>query len=96
MGWMPTYSGIEPLELVVDEDGVDDELNYFEQGNTYQFWGEIVATQKHEENIIESGLGKARTEIKVSFKNELLCPGGSDPYYEDDEVKPTITISFYF
>ena len=87
-GWLPTYNSIEPLELIVEEDEADTAMSYFEPQQTYEFWGDIVATRIREEKILEGGFGKARKEVKTTFKNELICTGSSDAY--DEEANPSL------
>ena len=41
-GWVPTYNGIEPVDLIVPEDLSDACENTYEPGQTVEFYGEII------------------------------------------------------
>lgn len=83
-GWVPTYNGIEPVDLIVPEDLADACENTYEPGQTVEFYGDIINNSIEE--IIEKpvSFGKPKKEVRRSFVNELIVTGGSSPY-EDEE-----------
>jgi len=85
-GWVPTYNGIEPVDLIVPEDLADACDNTYEPGQTVEFYGDIVNNSIEE--IIEKpvAFGKPKKEVRRSFVNELIVTGGSSPYEGDEET----------
>lgn len=83
-GWVPTYSGIEPVDLIVPEDLADACENTYEPGQTVEFYGDIINNSIEE--IIEKpvAFGKPKKEVRRTYVNELIVTGGSDAY-EDEE-----------
>ena len=81
-GWVPTYNGIEPIELIVGEDLADDLTTVYEVGQTAEFYGEVINSRVETETEKAAAFGKARKQKNVSYKNELLVTGGSAPYEE--------------
>ena len=79
-GWMPTYNGIEPVEVIGNKDLADDLVDYLEPQGTYEFWGNIISTQKVEKKIKAAGIGAAKEDIRVTYKNELVLTGVSEKY----------------
>lgn len=84
IGWIPTYNGIEPLELFVPEELADIVSNTYEPKQTARFYGEIIQNVTYEtiERPMAFGVKK---ETKANFINELVVTGGSLPY--DAETK---------
>ena len=81
-GWVPTYNGIEPIELIVGEDLADDLSTVYEVGQTAEFYGEVINSRVETVTERKAAFGKARTQKNVSYKNELLVTGGTAPYEE--------------
>lgn len=83
-GWVPTYNGIEPVDLIVPEDLADACENTYEPGQTVEFYGDIINNSIEE--IIEKpvAFGKPKKEVHRTYVNELVVTGGSDAY-EDEE-----------
>ena len=48
VGWIPTYNGIEPLDLIVPEELADIVTNTYEPKQTARFYGEIVQNVTYE------------------------------------------------
>lgn len=84
VGWIPTYNGIEPLDLIVPEELADVVTNTYEPKQTARFYGEIVQNVTYEtiERPMAFGVKK---ETKANFINELVVTGGSPAY--DAETK---------
>ncbi len=84
IGWIPTYNGIEPLELFVPEELTDIVSNTYQPRQTARFYGEIVQNVTYEtiERPMAFGVKK---ETKANFINELVVTGGSLAY--DAETK---------
>ena len=85
-GWVPTYNGIEPVDLIVPEDLADACENTYEPGQTVEFYGEIINNSIEE--IIEKpvAFGKPKKEVRRTYINELIVTGGSEPYDGDEET----------
>lgn len=87
-GWVPTYSGIEPIKLVADDATGAAVESMFLPNQTAEFYGEIL--NEKVVKVIEKPvvIGKPRKEIKTTYKNTLLITGVSPAYEEDSVVKP--------
>jgi len=85
-GWVPTYNGIEPVDLIVPEDLADACENTYEPGQTVEFYGDIINNSIEE--IIEKpvAFGKPKKEVRRTYINELVVTGGSEPYDGDEET----------
>ena len=89
-GWMPTYNGIEPVELVAPkEDGIAEAIlgdEAYQPGITTQFSGNII--NRRIEKTVETPvrIGKPKITTTVSYTNELVITGVLAPYTEDDNV----------
>lgn len=88
IGFMPTFSGIEKLELMAPNEG---ELNWaelisenYQPGMTGKFYGSLVNTQEEIIKYVPLLGGTVKEEKETKFKNELLITGASDPYVEGD------------
>lgn len=79
IGWIPTYNGIEPLELFVPEELADIVSNTYQPRQTARFYGEIIQNVTYEtiERPMAFGVKK---ETKANFINELVVTGGSIAY----------------
>lgn len=84
VGWIPTYNGIEPLELFVPEELADIVSESYQPKQTARFYGNIIQNVTYEtiERPMAFGVKK---ETKANFINELVVTGGSLPY--DAETK---------
>lgn len=84
IGWIPTYNGIEPLDLFVPEELADIVSNTYQPRQTARFYGEIIQNVTYEtiERPMAFGVKK---ETKANFINELVVTGGSLAY--DAETK---------
>lgn len=83
-GWMPTYNGIEPIDLIVPEDLADACENTYEPGQTVEFYGDIINNSIEETIEKPVAFGKPKKEVRRTYVNELIVTGGSEPY-EDEE-----------
>lgn len=85
-GWVPTYNGIEPVDLIVPEDLADACENTYEPGQTVEFYGDIINNSIEE--IIEKpvAFGKPKKEVRRTYINELVVTAGSKPYDGDEET----------
>lgn len=88
IGFMPTFSGIEKLELIAPNDG---ELNWaelisdnYQVGMTGKFYGSLVNKQEEIIKYVPLLGGAVKEEKETKYKNELLITGASDPYVEGD------------
>ena len=85
-GWVPTYNGIEPVDLIVPEDLADACENTYEPGQTVEFYGDIINNSIEE--IIEKpvAFGKPKKEVRRTYINELIVTSGSEPYDGNEET----------
>lgn len=83
-GWVPTYNGIEPIDLIVPEDLADACENTYEPGQTVEFYGDIINNSIEETIEKPVAFGKPKKEVRRTYVNELIVTGGSDAY-EDEE-----------
>lgn len=86
-GWMPTYNGIEPLELVAEGEIAQGVENYYEPGQTVEFYGEIINNRIETVTEIPTLIGKPRKKVDTKYKNDLLITGASPVYEEGVTVK---------
>ena len=79
IGWVPTFNGIEPLELIVPTELADQVSNIYEPNQTARFYGDIIQNITFEtiDKPVAFGVKK---ETKTSFVNELVVTGGSPAY----------------
>lgn len=98
-GWMPTYNGIEPIELVADKEVGQAIESGFEPGQTVEFYGEVVNNRIETVTEIPVKIGKPRKKVKVEVKNDLVITGASEAYeegvtpeipYEEETIKAAI------
>ena len=85
-GWMPTYNGIEPVDLIVPEDLADACDNTYESGQTVEFYGDIINNSIEETIEKPVAFGKPKKEVHRTYINELIVTGGSEPYDGDEET----------
>ena len=81
-GWMPTFNGIEPIELVAEGDVGQAIDSSFEPGQTVEFYGEIVNNRVETVEEIPVKIGKPRRKVTVEYKNDLVITGASEAYEE--------------
>lgn len=98
-GWMPTYNGIEPIELVADKEVGQAIESGFEPGQTVEFYGEVINNRIETVTEIPVKIGKPRKKVKVEVKNDLVITGASEAYeegvtpeipYEEETIKAAI------
>lgn len=86
--WLPTYSGIEPIEFVAPKDyGVADAFlsGDYQPGQTVTFYGDVVNKKVVKIATIPVKIGKPKTTTSTTYTNELVITGASEP--EQDEAK---------
>ena len=84
-GWMPTYSGIEPVTLVAEEEVASVLLDDYAPNDTVKFFGDIVNSRAEIDETIPVKIGKPKVRRKTVYKSEMIITGASDPYGEDSE-----------
>lgn len=87
-GWIPTYSGIEPIVLVAEDEIATAVENTYESGQTVKFYGDIVNNRIETIKEIPMAIGKPRIEKKVTYRNDLVINGSSDVYEEGVTANP--------
>lgn len=81
---VPTYNGIEPVDLIADEEIGSQLENIYEVGQTTRFFGDIVNNRIVTTTEKPVAFGKPKVETRTSYVNELVITGGEEPY-EDEE-----------
>ena len=81
-GWLPTYNGIEPIDLVAEGEIAQAVDSGFEVGQTVEFYGEIINNRIETVTEIPVKIGKPRKKVTVEFKNDLVISGASEAYEE--------------
>ena len=81
-GWMPTYNGIEPIDLVAEGEVAQAIDAGFEVGQTVEFYGEIINNRIETVTEIPVKIGKPRKKVTVEIKNDLIITGASEAYEE--------------
>lgn len=84
-GWMPTYSGIEPVTLVATDETAGALLDDYAPNNTVKFFGDIVNSRAVIDETIPVKIGKPKVRKKTIYKNEMIITGASEPYGEDSD-----------
>ena len=85
-GWVPTYNGIEPVDLIVPEDLASACEDTYEPGQTVEFYGDIINNSVEETIEKPVAFGKPKKEVRRTYINELIVTGGSEPYDGDEET----------
>lgn len=83
-GWMPTYNGIEPVDLVASSELADAIESTFEPGQTAKFFGNAVNARIVTVEQTPTVIGPAQKKVKETYKNELVIVSATAPYEEDD------------
>lgn len=81
-GWVPTYNGIEPINLVAEGEVAKAVDSGFEYGQTVEFYGEIINNRIETVTEIPVKIGKPRKKVSVEFKSDLIITGASEAYEE--------------
>ena len=63
-GWMPTYNGIEPIDLVAEGEVAQAVDSGFEVGQTVEFYGEIINNRIETVTEIPVKIGKPRKKVQ--------------------------------
>ena len=90
VGWIPTFNGIEPLDLIVPEELADQVSSIYEPKQTARFCGNIVQNVTYKTIERPAAFGVIKSGSKPNFINELVVTGGSPVYdaeTEDEVVK---------
>lgn len=81
-GLMPTYNGIEPIQLVADGDVAAAISNIYDIGQTVRFFGDIINSVITKTVEIPVAIGKPQIKKTTTYKNELIITGASEAYEE--------------
>ena len=81
-GWVPTYNGIEPIDLVAEGEVAQAVDSGFEPGQTVEFYGDIINNRIETVTEIPVKIGKPRKKVSVEFKSNLIITGASEAYEE--------------
>lgn len=88
VGWIPTFNGIEPLDLIVPEELADQVSSIYEPKQTARFCGDIVQNITYKTIERPAAFGVIKSGSKPNFINELVVTGGSPAY--DAETKEEV------
>ena len=80
---VPTFSGIEPMELFVKEDLASAFRDIFEIGQTSRFFGDLTNNVIENKKVIQMALGKSVTKSSYDYVDERVLTGAVDPYEEE-------------
>lgn len=78
-GWMPTYNGIEPLQMIADEDIADAVASNFDPGQTARFYGEAINSRVETYKPVIIG----KPKVEYTTKSEIKLTGAEAPYDEE-------------
>ena len=81
-GWCPSYNGIEPVELVADAEVGKAVEDTFKEGQTVEFYGQIINNKIETITEIPVAIGKPRKKVETTYKNDLIITGASEAYEE--------------
>lgn len=81
--YVPTYNGIEPMQLIVPEDIASDFEGMFEVGQTTRLFGELKNKVVVKDKVVKIALGKAPDKKDFKYINELVVTGAAEAYEEE-------------
>lgn len=81
-GWCPSYNGIEPVELVAEAEVGKAIEDTFKEGQTVEFYGQIINNKIETITEIPVAIGKPRKKVETTYKNDLIITGASEAYEE--------------
>lgn len=89
-GWMPTYSGIEPIVLIAPEEfGIAEAiLEDYAPNQTVKFYGDIINSRAEFYEEVPVKIGKPIKKKRTIYKDEMIITGASEAYDEDSVTKP--------
>lgn len=103
-GWMPTYSGIEPIELVapkmIEIDGYESEIadavrDEYEVGQTVVFYGDVVNNRITITETVPVKIGRPKVNTRTKYINEFIITSAGEPKtgdaYNAEAIKQAIT-----
>ena len=79
-GWMPTYNGIEPINMICPAENADNFENAYSVGQTAELDGDVINSRVEKKTEIPMAFGKPKVKVETSYKNELIITGGTEPY----------------
>lgn len=83
--YVPTYRGVEPLEIIVPVEMADDFDSNFDRGQTTKIYGDILNCSIVKEKEIKLVVGGVRKEKTTTWVNELLATGAEAAYDDGRE-----------
>lgn len=83
--YVPTYRGVEPLEVIVPEEIASDFDSNFDRGQTTKIYGDILNCSIVKEKEIKLVVGGVRKEKSTSWINELRATGAEAAYDDGRE-----------
>lgn len=84
---LPIYGGkVVPISFVAEGDSGEYIKDNYKPNASGHVWGRIVSTVERKETV-QQGFGRAKKEVSVTYKSELMIDGGEEEQYEDDDKK---------
>lgn len=83
--FVPTYRGVEPLEVIVPEEIAEAFDSTFERTQTTKIYGTILSGAIVKEKVIKLVVGGERKEKSTTWINELQATGATAAYEEELE-----------
>lgn len=83
--YVPLYSGVETMNIVVPTDLADACESELEVGQTVEFFVDIVSTVEIKEKVIQLTIGGTKTITDKRSVNELVLTGAV--VYEEEDMK---------
>lgn len=83
--WLPTYNGIEPIDLIAPKDIAEAVMDQYSKGMTVKFFGDIVNSRVEKKSVTQVKIGKPKETTSITYTNELIITGATDAY--EDEAK---------
>lgn len=86
--YVPTYRGVEPLEIFVPEDKKDDFETAFDRGKTIRVYADIVNKTIVDKKEIKLTVGGTRYKTETKPVRELVFNGGYGPLEDGQAYAP--------
>lgn len=86
--YVPTYRGVEPMEIIVPEDRRDEFENAFSTTQTIEVYADIVNRTVVDKKEIKLTVGGTRYKTETKSVRELVFNGGDGPFDDEKAYAP--------
>lgn len=86
--WVPTYSGIEPMDLIIPENLVDTFDSTYELGQTANFIGDLKNNVIVKEQVVQMAFGGEDVKKSYDYVDERVVVKGGYPYEDNLAYDP--------